>query len=71
MSPFLIKTLHTIDWIFLALNIQLIEGVLWHRGGTPDPIHDKFVRWITTPSALKGWLGVFGLCGEIYLLWFT
>lgn len=71
MSPCLIKAIHTVDWIFLALNIQLIEGVLWHAGGTTDPLKDKFVRWITTPSALKGWLGVVGLGGEIALLWFT
>jgi hypothetical protein len=63
--------LHTIAWLFLALNTQLIEGVLVHIPGAPDSISEKLVRWVATPSKEKGWLGVIGLAIEITILWFS
>lgn len=65
----LIDILHTVDWLFLALNTQLINGALLHIHGTPDTIRDKLIRWLTTPSAIKGWMGILGLALEIVILW--
>ena len=65
----LIPILHSIDWILIALNTQLIEGSLLHSYGTGDTFQDKFSRWLTNPSALKGRLGLMGLGMEILLLW--
>jgi hypothetical protein len=60
---------HSVAWTLLILNTQIIDGALVRVHGMKDRLPDWILRFITTPSAAKGWFGVCGFLIELIILW--